>query len=232
MSARPWYAKNFSGTSTTEGQAPTEPTQHDERDVAYPVTYYGDVTEGASAEPITIQDGAEERIRIILRAVPASRLTLQHGGDTGVIISAFGPGALPVNLGVSTTIIGERVEALGVPGGRYSIRTGGPGYAEKIIDVAGDQVIDFGGETPVILTGHVTWEGSGTRDSDRAFLSLLAEDQRSYAAFRIQSDGSLRLDENSELTPGRYRMSFRLRADTLSALSKPEGPSIEMVFWK
>jgi hypothetical protein len=126
-----------------------------------------------------------------------------------VIISAFGPGGLPVNLGVSTTIIGERVEALGVPGGRYSIRTGGPGYSEKIIDVAGDQVIDFGGETPITLTGHVIWEGSAARGSDQAFLSLTAEDQRSYAALRIQSDGSLRLDENSELTPGRYRMSFQ-----------------------
>jgi hypothetical protein len=207
VSARPWYTKNFSSPLSTDERAPSEPVQHDERDVAYPITYYGDVTEGASAEPITVQGGNEARIQIKLNAVPAWRLTLDHGGEQRVMIETAGPGGLPVNVGVSITSSGQRIEILGVPGGRYNIRAIGPRTSvQKIMDVTGDQVIDFGEGTPTILTGRVRWEGSAVRPADQAFIALAAEDETSYVTARVQNDGSLRLDEYSELLPGRYRI--------------------------
>jgi Carboxypeptidase regulatory-like domain len=205
VTARPWYAKNYFAMQID--QAPSEAVQHDERDVAYPVTYYGDGTDGASAEPVSVQEGNEARVRINLRAVPAWRLTIPDGGGHGVDIEASGPGGVPVNLLAQLTSDGKQLEVLGVPSGRYSIRLMGKGSAsQKIVDVTGDQTIDFSDVEPIVLTGRLTWEGPAMRPSDQVSIYLRGEHNTSFASGRVERDGSLHLDENNSLAPGRYRI--------------------------
>ncbi|HWF46820.1 MAG TPA: carboxypeptidase-like regulatory domain-containing protein [Bryobacteraceae bacterium] len=233
VSARPWYAKNFSGTfgisrrfastrqlsseevqqlqeaARREAEAArqeAEAVPHDERDVAYPVTYYGDGTDGASAEPVSVQEGEEARIRITVRATPAWRLRIPDGVGHGVQIEVPGPGGVPINFPAQVTSDAKQIEVLGVPSGRYNLRLISKAGASKIVDVTGDQSIDFSDVTPVVLTAHVTWEGSTARASNQVFMRLIGENNMNTAGGHITSDGSFNLDENNNLVPGRYRI--------------------------
>lgn len=216
VSARPWYAKNFTafggrmmnvnGQIVSAGEPASEGVQHDERDVAYPITYYGDATDGAAAEPITVQEGNEARIRIALRAVPAWRITIPKS-SRGATIETLGPAGIPLNLPAQFTSNGEEIEMLGVPAGRYIIRLiGKKDSASKIVDVAGDQTVDFIDSPAIALTAHVKWEGSSARVPEAAFFRLEGESMQNGVSGRIRSDGSLQIEQNNVLAQGRYRV--------------------------
>jgi hypothetical protein len=210
--ARPWYARNFFGNfeinrrAFSAGQPSTEAVQHDDRDVAYPVTYYGDSTDSAAAEPVSVQEGEEARIRINLRAEPAWRLTIPDGAGHGVGIEISGPDGVPVSFPAQVTSNGKQSEVLGVPSGLYTIRLMGKVSPSKIVDVTGDQTIDFSDVAPIVLTGHLTWEGPPTQDAHPAFVYLKGEHRMNFAGGVVATDGSFHIDENSSLAPGRYRI--------------------------
>lgn len=203
VSARPWYAQNFyapvfSGQPIRDGQQPSsEAVQHGDRDLAYPITYYGDTTDAASAQQITVEEGNEAQVHITLRAVPAWRLTIRQSGDTeepaspaiepatgrsqvrhamsqrmrrhGINLSVPGPGGFPIPLPAAmTSDPGGNQEALGIPSGRYTVELFGPGAPfRQTIDINGDQVIDMTEKPPFSLSGHVTWENSGPSGLDK-----------------------------------------------------------------
>jgi hypothetical protein len=212
--AHPWYARNFAGSypsmngwfHSLGGQPSSEAVQHDDRDVAYPVTYYGDGTDSAAAEPVSVQEGEEARIRITLRATPAWRLTISDGAGHGVGIEASGLDGAPITFPAQVSSDGKQMEVLGVPSGRYNIRLMGKKSVSKIVDVTGDQTIDFSDVAPIFLTGHVTWEGSTAGAKNSAFIYLRGEHQMHFAGRRVATDGSFHIDENSNLAPGRYRI--------------------------
>lgn len=211
--AHPWYARNFAGSYPSMngglhfwGQPSSEAVQHDDRDVAYPVTYYGDATDSGAAEPVSVQEGEEARIRINLRATPAWRLRIPDGAGHGVGIEASGPDGAPITFPAQVTSDGKQMEVLGVPNGRYKIQLMGKATISKIVDVTGDQTIDFSDVAPIVLTGHVTWEGSTAGAKNSAFIYLRGEHQTNFAGGRVAADGSFHIDENSSLAPGRYRI--------------------------
>ncbi len=129
-SAKPWYAVHLN----TEARQRGDTTVVDRSlDVAYPVTYYADVTESDSATPILVQGGERVEADVHLNPVPALHLFFNVSPDErhgiqfpqlqqnvfDATTSVQGTGGNPVRPGL--------IEVTGIPAGRYNVRMGGPG---------------------------------------------------------------------------------------------------------
>lgn len=139
-SAKPWYAVYPS--SDTEKQ--TAASIDRSLDVAYPVTYYPDVTDPDTAMPIPLRGGDRVQVDIHLIPVPALRLLLHvpEGGQNAMASlqqPAF-DGSTSLQSSGGRLISPGVLEITGVPAGRYTIRTGGPGLAiqTNAIDIGKD----------------------------------------------------------------------------------------------
>lgn len=126
--AKPWYAiHRFSDATNSAGQAIDRSF-----DVAYPLTYYPDVTEADSAQPIAIQGGERLQVDIHLNPVAALRLTLRVPGNENAGYpnpqleqSAF-DGATAAEIDGVRMVSPGIWELTGIPAGRYNIRIHGP----------------------------------------------------------------------------------------------------------
>jgi hypothetical protein len=143
-SATPWYAVHPQSeppdrkTHTADSQS----TIFDRSlDVAYPTTYYADVTDTDSATPIPVRGGERLQVDIHLNPVPALRLIFHVPGDgrTGYAFPrlehpAF-DGSTFLQTGGIRMISPGVVELSGVPAGRYDIRLQGPGSSAQMTAV-------------------------------------------------------------------------------------------------
>jgi hypothetical protein len=117
--AKPWHADN----------AYYDRSHPDERDVAYPITYYGGATDPTLAKPIILRAGDAMEISIVLRAVPALHVALPATyaeGNTRVKLFTSGPGAFPILTEASMSSITDtsgvkHVEIEGVTPGDYRV---------------------------------------------------------------------------------------------------------------
>jgi hypothetical protein len=169
--AMPWYAIH---PASSEANGNATPGHVDPAlDVAYPVTYYADVTDADSATPIQLRGGDRLQVDIHLNPVQALHLYFrapddpQHGiqvpqlvrsglgGDDGMVEASI----QPVSRGLW--------EITGIPAGRYSVRV--PGVAGnqseiKQVDVVNDgQELDTSGAEAlgtVNISAHVPGENS------------------------------------------------------------------------
>jgi uncharacterized protein (DUF2141 family) len=124
VEAKPWYAVHPPGENSGQRVSPA-------LDVAYPTSFYGGATEAEGATPIELKGGERQEIEIRLSPVPALRLIFRAPGD--------GPFQIPIlqkrvfdslqGLHVTQTrSAGPGVyELVGVPAGRYDVRTGSQG---------------------------------------------------------------------------------------------------------
>jgi hypothetical protein len=144
-SAKPWYAVYPDSDAEKQATASIDRSL----DVAYPVTYYPDVTDPDAAMPIPIRGGDRVPVDIHLIPVPALRLLLHvpEGGQS--VMAALQQPAFDGSTSVQSSggrlISPGVVEITGVPAGKYTIRTGGPGPAIQTngIDISKDgQEID------------------------------------------------------------------------------------------
>jgi hypothetical protein len=164
-SARPWYALHPpSEAPHSQADESTESAGFDRSlDVAYPVTYYPDVTEAESATPIPLRGGERLQLDIHLNPVPALRLVFHspRGDNYGV---AGKPGLTFPQLEQSTfegsTVVpGSGLSELspgvwelaGIPAGRYNIRVqGAPGLQMSGVDLTRDlEEIDVSSAQPL-----------------------------------------------------------------------------------
>ncbi|MGA8618058.1 MAG: carboxypeptidase-like regulatory domain-containing protein [Candidatus Sulfotelmatobacter sp.] len=126
--ASPWYAvyPNLQpGESESQGQVNNVDRS---LDVAYPVTFYADVTDADSATPIPIRGGDHLQVDIHLNPVPALRLLfhMPDNGNNGFIVPqlqqpAF-DGSTSVQHSGAREVSPGLVEITGVPAGRYNVR--------------------------------------------------------------------------------------------------------------
>ena len=145
-SARPWYAVHPNANpsdspvnSRLAGTANADTSSFDRAlDVAYPVTYYSDVTDADSATPIPIGGGERLQIEVHLNPVPSLRLFFrvpENGAKQGISPRieqpAFDGSTFLPNDGIRMLSPGL-VEITGVPAGRYNVRLSGPGVAQQM----------------------------------------------------------------------------------------------------
>ena len=181
--AKPWYAVYPS--LDAEKQAAATALIDRSLDVAYPITYYPDVTEPDGAMPIPVRGGDRVQVDIHLIPVPALRLLLHVPDGSKNGMTYFQQPAFDASTSIQSS--GGRLvspgilEITGIPAGRYSVRTGGPGADLQVngIDLSKDgQEVDISsGEalSSVKVSVHVPVESAlsprlavGLRSGNRA----------------------------------------------------------------
>ncbi len=129
-SATPWYAVHPGSEVLTKGDVDRS------LDVAYPTTYYSDVTDAGSATPILVRGAERLQLDLRMNPVPALRMRFRMEGDTknGFAVpqlfqpSFEGETYVPA---VNARMVSPGVyELTGIPAGRYNIRTWRPGRPE------------------------------------------------------------------------------------------------------
>ncbi len=133
--AKPWYATHPVSDSSNGSEQPPPQNLDRSLDVAYPITYYPDVTDADSAMPIPIRGGERLQVEIHLNPVPALRLLFRVPNlDKRTFVfpqleqPAFDGSTFIQNDGMRPVSPGL-VEITGVPAGHYNIRLNGPGTA-------------------------------------------------------------------------------------------------------
>jgi hypothetical protein len=136
ISAKPWYAIHSFPSSPRPNNLP--PTVSPSLDVAYPTTFNNGATDSQGATPITIHGGDHLQVDVHLSPVPVLHLIFrappgheQHEVATPVfekrvfdsVEYANYDGMRPISPGV--------YELAGIPGGKYSVRMQGPGFAQS-----------------------------------------------------------------------------------------------------
>ena len=104
-------------------------------DVAYPLTYYPDVTDADSAMPIPIRGGERLQVDIHLTPVPSLHLLFRVPTDknNGFAVPQLEQpsfdGATPRATDSAQFVSPGLVEITGIPAGRYNLRLNGSGPA-------------------------------------------------------------------------------------------------------
>lgn len=138
VTATPWYAVH----PRAQGGPPATDTESDNvsrsLDVAYPVTYYADVTDPDSATPIPVRGGERLQVDIHLNPAPALKLifrTPKNGpgspGKAGFVFPQLEQqsfdGSTPVQPGEMMQLSPGVWQIGGVAAGQYNIRLQGAG---------------------------------------------------------------------------------------------------------
>ena len=201
-SAKPWYAVHPSSNAPGSGRASEPDNVNVDRslDVAYPLTYYPDVTDADSAMPIPIRGGERVQVEIHLNPVPSLHLLFRvpQNGNNGFDIPqleqpSFDGATFLQTDGVRGVSPGL-VEITGVPAGRYNVRTNRPGAAVQMngVDLTrdGEEIDTSTGETmsSVKLSAQVRGETAfparlsvGLRSAHRALAGWKEFDSKGEA---------------------------------------------------
>jgi len=206
--ATPWYAVHPPSTSGAQDKAVVDRSL----DVAYPVTYYPDVTDSDSATPISLKGGERVQIDIPLNPVPALRLLFrvpgdaQHGFvfprleqptfDGSTVVETVGP--YQVSPGV--------FEVTGIPAGRYNVRLQGQGTNMQVngVDFSkdGEQLDATAGEPLSSLKILVQIPGESSIPKG-LMISLLSKGRNMTGFQRLDAKGEAKIDE---VPAGRYEL--------------------------
>jgi hypothetical protein len=125
VSARPWYALHpnlqAGKTRSGEGATPADRTL----DVAYPLTFYADVTDSDSATPISVRGGDRIEADVHLTPVPALRLLFRapvNGGfNAPALQQSVFDGSVFVDSGGMQRVSRGWMELTGIPAGHYDV---------------------------------------------------------------------------------------------------------------
>jgi hypothetical protein len=206
-SGKPWYAVYPSLESERQATASIDRSL----DVAYPVTYYPDVTEADGATPIPVRGGDRVQVDIHLNPVPALRL-LFHVSDNGphgmthpqLQQSAF-DGSTSVQSGGEHVVSPGVLEVTGIPAGRYSVRTSGDGPALQMngIDLSKDgQEIDTS-SAEMLSSVKVSVHLPGESAPPQRLAVGLRSGNREVAWHQVNSKGEAELPQ---IAAGRYEV--------------------------
>jgi hypothetical protein len=208
--ATPWYAIH---PASSEAGGNAQATHVDTAlDVAYPVTYFGDVTDADSTTPIQLHGGDRLEADIHLNPVQALHLFFRAPNDPqhGVQV----PQLVRPGLGGDEAIVEANIQSVspglweltGVPAGRYSVRIpSAAGTSEvKQMDVVNDgQELDTSGaeaQGAVNISARVPGENS--LPSQLAVgLRLPHGNIKSWQMFDAKGEAHLQ-----QLDPGRYEV--------------------------
>ena len=179
-------------------------------DVAYPITYYSDVTDAESATPISIRGSEHLQLDVHFNPLPSQHLIV-HVPTSGPRNAAYprlerqvfgnpvlGPSGAetrPISLGTW--------EITGFPAGRYNLRIDGQGIDSQIngIDLTGgSQELDASTAEP-LCTVKVSMSNSDAAPTARLVVGLRSKDRFLPAFFR---PGSKDVGDIENISAGRY----------------------------
>jgi len=207
--ATPWYAVHPPSTSGAQDKAAGAVDRS--LDVAYPVTYYADVTDSDSATPIHLK-GERVQVDIHLNPVPALRLVFHVPGDMqrGFAFPrleqpAFEGSTFIQPSGVSQVSPGA-FEVTGIPAGHYNIWLQGQGTNVQMngIDLSKDgEKIDATAAEP-LSSLKISVQIPGESSIPKGFWIGLRSKGRSMAGYRmLDPKGEA---EINDVAAGRYEI--------------------------
>ena len=214
-SATPWYAVHpTQDTRRSPHESPELPASDRSLDVAYPTTYYADVTDADSATPIPVRGGERLEVDIHLNPVPALHLffhVADNGGNGFNMPQLQQPalGGVASVPGTSGRMISPgTVEITGVPAGRYNVRMGGRGQSMQMSGVDlnrdGEQIDTSKGEalSSVKVSAHLVGESVLPRNLTVRLRSEHHE-PAAFQEFDAKGEALLR-----EIPAGKYEVSI------------------------
>lgn len=211
VAATPWYASP-SHPHWDASDNVTPETTRSPLDVAYPITFYADVTDENDATPIPLKAGGHERIDFTLHAVPAVHLSFKIPAAPGQSSHApqiqhevFGT----TQVDAATLYYGGDVVnnsmLIGVPElapGHYKVIL--PNNYAADVDASGDLDLDAAHMAPLSdVSGKIAMADS-TPLPGRMSVSLQAIDGDSPSDGRTDANGSFTIHE---VSPGSYQLS-------------------------
>jgi len=218
VNAKPWYATPPQPRRDAQGNVVAD-DQHASLDVAYPTTFYADVTDSDSATPIPVKAGDQVSVNFNLHAVPAVHLSVQVPSPEGrgfamplLSQDVFGLNE-PAQPSMSYSWRGQErsndgqttMEFNGVAPGNYSVemRGGGDSSRSASIDASSDAKIDLSQSTGMAdVSGKVAMAG-GVEMPDRLTVSLRTSEGRTAGDDRVGPDGTFSMHG---LPPGNYEV--------------------------
>jgi protocatechuate 3,4-dioxygenase beta subunit len=207
--ATPWYALH--PPSNQPGPALSSLVDRS-LDVAYPITYYADVTEADEATPIPVRGGDHVEVDLHLNPVPALHLLFHTPGNAE---NGFGMPELqkPAFDGMESlpqqgfAMVSPGVfEIVGIPAGRYTVSTRGPANGQvqeqSQVDLTGDsQELDVSsGELSARVKATVAVLGG---DSLPPQLTVALRNGKGRIASRAEVDAKGTVEFPS-VSPGKY----------------------------
>ena len=214
--AQPWYATHPQLSGKADNSRPRSPL-----DVAYPITYYADVTDSNAATPIPVSAGERISVNFALHPVPAVHLIVQvpKSANNGFINfpqvrqDVFGSTemASPTSTGYIDTQPGAAftvVELNGLAPGHYEVELGSSqgstGRVAALDAAASAETVDLAtaGQSLPELTGKLILssaeQGAVPKDLN---ISLKPREGDSWNNGRVEPDGSFHMQG---LHPGTY----------------------------
>jgi hypothetical protein len=209
-SGKPWYAVH--PNSEARGARSDNTSADRSLDVAYPMTYYSDVTDADSATPILIQGGERAQIDIHLNPVPALHLLFhvprddQHGINFPQLQQPTFDGSTSVEGTGGQVVSPGLLEITGIPAGRYNVRMGGQGSGVQINGVDfnkdGEEVDTSRGEA--LSTVNVSVRVAGENGLPAQLKVGLRSGRRDVIAFQdLNTKGEAELQQ---VSAGKYEV--------------------------
>ena len=226
--ATPWYATRPQPRHDPAGNLLPD-DQRSPLDVAFPTTFYADVTDSESATPIPVKAGDQVQVNLTMHAVPAVHLSVRVPPAAGrgfampqLNQEIFGqlegmPAAMSYNWrGQQPDSDGDgTVELSGVAPGHYSMELHGGGDSSRsaAIDAASDARIDLLQASGMAdVSGKVAML-SGEDISDQLNISLRSSDGRNGGGDRVNSDGTFTIHG---VPPGSYEVWVSVPGSSLA----------------
>jgi uncharacterized surface anchored protein len=236
--ARPWYSQfvlhqggMLVAAAAKDGQPAIDPAVQEAQektatllDVAYPVTYFGNVTDVADTAALVTRPGQTTVADISMTPVRAGHLTIDSPdeatpGTVGVssgfslrqeIMDGF---EAPLTYNMAGTNPGK-MDLQGIPPGHYKLtmqkyREGArPDEATREIDVAGDvnelAVSDIAAKEGATLGGTLILEGGPATPPANGMIYVVSPTTRRGRQAKLGPKGQFKFDE--PLSPGRYQV--------------------------
>jgi hypothetical protein len=213
-SAKPWYAIHPNSNAQDSGPRlqPVAAILDRSLDVAYPLTYYPDVTEADSATPIPIRGGERLQVDIHLNPVPSLHLLFRVPNNGNNTFSTPRLEQPAFHGSTFTQIDGVRmlspglVELTGIPAGRYNVRLNEPGLALQMdgVDLTkdGEEIDASKGEALSTIKVSVQVPGE-TSLSPQMIVGLRGGHGMFAGAQHVNTKGEV---EFQQIAPGRYEV--------------------------
>ena len=177
-------------------------------DVAYPITYYGDVTQTDEALPIPVRGGDHLEADIHLNPVPALHLTLRSEDQRGASVEVQAPsfnGFEGIRSPTLQMVSPGVYELNGLPPGKYQLRMSDPSgqlKAPKEMDLSGGEELDSssaGAASQIKAT--LQMRDGGKLPEDLSLALRNTSGNRLAAWERVGEKGEA---DFSDVLPGRY----------------------------
>lgn len=227
VTATPWYAFHPPQRTAPDGSAlPDDQQPRSPLDVAYPMTFYANATDSASATPIQINAGDHPELNLTLHAVPAVHVLIRvpkpdpmHGLSVPQIeqnvfgMEQFQP---PQNETIRTAGGQTFIDLGAVAPGHYTLRDFGENGASRStsFDFTTDQTVDFSATGNAVDVSGKLEMADGAALPPVTMLQLVPAGS-SAVSTPASADGSFDL---RAVSPGEYTVQVTSTTGTLNVV--------------